>query len=97
MKKLIWLTPILSVVMMTGCGDKKEATTEESAEVETVPMSAEPADPIITTEPSIQDPLVTEPEPVEGDVLESDASAEVEQGDTEAVPIESVDEEVTTN
>ncbi|AKG17645.1 hypothetical protein [Moraxella bovoculi] len=95
MKKLIWLTPILSVVMMTGCGDKKEATTEESAEVETVPMSAEPADPIITTEPSIQDPLVTEP--VEGDVLESDASAEVEQGDTEAVPIESVDEEVTTN
>lgn len=95
MKKLIWLTPILSVVMMTGCGDKKEATTEESAEVETVPMSAEPADPIITTEPSIQDPLVTEP--VEGDVLESDASAEVDQGDTEAVPIESVDEEVTTN
>ncbi|ALT07571.1 hypothetical protein [Moraxella bovoculi] len=95
MKKLIWLTPILSVVMMTGCDDKKEATTEESAEVETVPMSAEPADPIITTEPSIQDPLVTEP--VEGDVLESDASAEVEQGDTEAVPIESVDEEVTTN
>lgn len=95
MKKLIWLTPILSVVMMTGCYDKKEATTEESAEVETVPMSAEPADPIITTEPSIQDPLVTEP--VEGDVLESDASAEVEQGDTEAVPIESVDEEVTTN
>lgn len=95
MKKLIWLTPILSVVMMTGCGDKKEATTEESAEVETVPMSAEPADPIITTEPSIQDPLVTEP--VEGDVLESDASAEVEQGDTEAVPIESVDEEVITN
>ncbi|KDN24969.1 hypothetical protein MBO_06244 [Moraxella bovoculi 237] len=95
MKKLIWLTPILSVVMMTGCGDKKEATTEESAEVETVPMSAEPADPIITTEPSIQDPPVTEP--VEGDVLESDASAEVEQGDTEAVPIESVDEEVTTN
>lgn len=95
MKKLIWLTPILSVVMMTGCGDKKEATTEESAEVETVPMSAEPADPIITTEPSIQDPVVTEP--VEGDVLESDASAEVEQGDTEAVPIESVDEEVTTN
>lgn len=95
MKKLIWLTPILSVVMMTGCGDKKEATTEESAEVETVPMSAEPADPIITTEPSIQDPLVTEP--VEGDVLESDASAEVEQGDTEAVPIESVDEGVTTN
>lgn len=58
-------------------------------------MSAEPADPIIGTEPSIQDPLVTEP--VEGDVLESDASAEVEQGDTEAVPIESVDEEVTTN
>lgn len=95
MKKLIWLTPILSVVMMTGCGDKKEATTEESAEVETVPMSAEPADPIITTEPSIQDPLVTEP--VEGDVLESDASAEVEQSDTEAVPIESVDEEVATN
>lgn len=95
MKKLIWLTPILSVVMMTGCGDKKEATTQESAEVETVPMSAEPADPIITTEPSIQDPLVTEP--VEGDVLESDASAEVEQGDTEAVPIESVDEEVATN
>lgn len=95
MKKLIWLTPILSVVMMTGCGDKKEATTEESAEVETVPMSAEPADPIITTEPSIQDPLVTEP--VEGDVLESDASAEVEQSDTEAVPIESVDEGVTTN
>ncbi|WP_435938661.1 hypothetical protein ACSF85_08670 [Moraxella bovoculi] len=95
MKKLIWLTPILSVVMMTGCDDKKEATTEESAEVETVPMSAEPADPIIRTEPSIQDPLVTEP--VEGDVLESDASVEVEQGDTEAVPIESVDEEVTTN
>ncbi|AKG08431.1 hypothetical protein AAX05_09190 [Moraxella bovoculi] len=95
MKKLIWLAPILSVVMMTGCGDKKEATTEESAEAETVPMSAEPADPIIGTEPSIQDPLVTEP--VEGDVLESDASAEVEQGDTEAVPIESVDEEVTTN
>lgn len=95
MKKLIWLTPILSVVMMTGCYDKKEATTEDSAEVETVPMSAEPADPIITTEPSIQDPLVTEP--VEGDVLESDASAEVEQGDTEAVPIESVDEEVATN
>lgn len=95
MKKLIWLTPILSVVMMTGCYDKKEATTEDSAEVETVPMSAEPADPIITTEPSIQDPLVTEP--VGGDVLESDASAEVEQGDTEAVPIESVDEEVTTN
>ncbi|SPX81963.1 hypothetical protein [Moraxella ovis] len=95
MKKLIWLASILSVVMMTGCGDKKEATTEESAEVEAVPMSAEPADPIIRTEPSIQDPLVTEP--VEGDVLESDASAEVEQGDTQAVPIESVDEEVTTN
>ncbi|ANB92087.1 hypothetical protein MOVS_09005 [Moraxella ovis] len=95
MKKLIWLASILSVVMMTGCGDKKEATTEESAEVEAVPMSAEPADPIIRTEPSIQDPLVTEP--VEGDVLESDASAEVEQGDTQAVPIESMDEEVTTN
>lgn len=95
MKKLIWLAPILTVTMMTGCGDKQETAAEEPAEVETVPMSAEPADPVIRTEPSTQDSLVTEP--AEGDVSESGALTEVEQGDIEVEIIESVDEEVATN
>lgn len=48
MKKLIWQALVLSaMIILSACAQKTEEATAEPVEEKEVPMSAEPAEPII--------------------------------------------------
>lgn len=75
MKKPIWLALILAASVI-GCTKQAEETkVDETAETETVPMSAEPAEPTVTAGDVVEEPKaddVAEVEEVQADDDESD-------------------------
>lgn len=75
MKKPIWLALILAASVI-GCTKQAEETkVDETAETETVPMSAEPAEPSVTVGDVVEEPRaddVAEVEEVQADDDESD-------------------------
>lgn len=95
MKKSLYL--LMAFAVMTAACSKKEAPAEPTiTEPETVPMSAEPADPntAINDAATTQDPVVLEP--IEGE----SAPADAEQTGGEIIEeeiIESVDDDGQPN
>lgn len=85
MKKSIWLALILATSVI-GCTKQAEETkADETAEIETVPMSAEPAEPTVTAGD------VTE-EPQADDVAETE-EVQAEDGALDEEIIESVNDD----
>lgn len=85
MKKSIWLALILAASVI-GCTKQAEETkADETAETETVPMSAEPAEPTVTAGDVVEEPKAD-------DVAEAE-EVQAEDGALDEEIIESVNDD----